>query len=107
MQWKSYIPGKSTLLLFEKTAIARLGLYSARVRALPNSRIASATEQINPITNDIGEPLGHPVASRSEPAPLHSHARDVPPASAAPAAAGADLNAQGRFLETLLDNLPF
>jgi hypothetical protein len=46
MGWPSYIPGKSTLLLF-KAARVRLMATSENVGSLPNKRIASATEVAN------------------------------------------------------------
>jgi hypothetical protein len=53
MAWLSYIPGKSTLLLLFKAARVRLMANSENVGALANARIASATEEINQISDDI------------------------------------------------------
>jgi hypothetical protein len=52
MRWPSYIPGKSTLLLF-KAARGRLMATSENVGSLPNKRIASASEEIDRISDDI------------------------------------------------------
>src|SRR5664279_10680 len=53
MRWHSYVPGKSTLQLLFKAARVRLMANSENVGSLPNARIASATEQINRISDDI------------------------------------------------------
>ena len=53
MRWPSYIPGKSTLLLLFKAARVRLMATSENVGSLPDKRIASATEEINQISDDI------------------------------------------------------
>jgi hypothetical protein len=53
MRWLSYVPGKSTLLLLFKASRVRLMANSESVGSLPDSRIASATEEINRISDDI------------------------------------------------------
>jgi hypothetical protein len=53
MDWLTYIPGKSTLLLLFKAARVRLMTNSENVASLPDARIASATEEINRISYDI------------------------------------------------------
>jgi hypothetical protein len=53
IRWLSYIPGKSTLLVLFKAARVRLMASSENVGSLPDARIASATEEINRISDDI------------------------------------------------------
>jgi hypothetical protein len=53
MRWLSYIPGHSTLVLLDKAARARLMVTSPDVGALPDERIASVTEEMNQISDDI------------------------------------------------------
>jgi hypothetical protein len=56
MRWLPYvpyIPGKATLVLLFKAARIRLMSNSASVDALSNARIASATEEMNLISDDI------------------------------------------------------
>jgi len=53
IRWLPYIPGKSTLLVLFKAARVRLMASSENVSSLPDARIASATEQINRISDDI------------------------------------------------------
>jgi hypothetical protein len=53
MRLLSYVPRKSTLLLLFKAARVRLMANSENLGSLPDSRIASATEEINQISDDI------------------------------------------------------
>jgi hypothetical protein len=53
MRWITYIPGHSTLLFLYKAARVRLMVNSANVGDLSDKRIASATEEINQISDDI------------------------------------------------------
>jgi diguanylate cyclase (GGDEF)-like protein/PAS domain S-box-containing protein len=103
MDLRSYISGKSSLLSFFKAATVRRRLNSARAEALPDSRIASATEEINHMSDDVGKAVGRPVQSRADqPPPCSGQSRNPGIESAE-----ADLTTQARFLDTLLDNLPF
>ena len=61
----SYISGKPTPVLLFKAARVRLMTYSARVDLLSDTRIVSATEEINKISDDIRDskvigPSDHP-----------------------------------------------
>ena len=49
----SYIPGKPTLVLLFKAARVRLMTNSARADSLSDTRIVSATEEMNRISDDI------------------------------------------------------
>jgi hypothetical protein len=53
MRSLSYIPGRSTLVLLFNAARVRLMSYSARIDSLSDTRIESATEEINQISDDI------------------------------------------------------
>ena len=53
MRSLSYIPRKSTPVLLFNAAGVRLMSYSARVDSLPDTRVESATEEMNQIPDDI------------------------------------------------------
>jgi hypothetical protein len=64
----SYIPGKSTLLVLFNAARVRLMANSENVGSLPDARIASATEEINRISDDIRDATaGTPVHDDAAP----------------------------------------
>ena len=54
MNWISYIPRKSTLLLLFETAQTRLLAISENADSLSHARLASAIAEINQISDDIG-----------------------------------------------------
>jgi hypothetical protein len=53
MRWHNFIPGTSTLVLLFKAAKQRLTDQTDDVAELPDARIASATEEMHQIANDI------------------------------------------------------
>jgi len=53
----SYIPGRSTLLLLFKAARGRLMVTSEYLGSLSEARLASATEEMNQISDDIREAM--------------------------------------------------
>jgi hypothetical protein len=63
--WLSYIPGKSTLVLLFKAARRRVTEQTDGIAELPNSRIVSATEELNQIADDIRDAKPAPGASPS------------------------------------------
>ena len=72
MRWLSNLPGRSLLLMLYNSARVRLTTKSAKVASLSDARLASATKEINQISDDIVD------ANRSDPG-----APSVPPAAAA------------------------
>jgi hypothetical protein len=69
-RWLSYIPEKATLVLLFKAARVRLMANSASVDALSNTRIASATEEMHLIADDIRDAkiAGLPTHEQARPA---------------------------------------
>ena len=53
MNWPTYVPSSSTLVILFKIARARLMASSHNVALLPDSRLISATEEMNKISDDI------------------------------------------------------
>jgi len=53
MNWPTYVPSSSTLVILFKIARARLLASSHNVALLPDSRLISATEEMNKISDDI------------------------------------------------------
>ena len=80
MGWRSFIPGKATLVRHFKAAKRRLIMQRKAIAGLPNVRIVTATNELNQIVDDIrdapGESKNPPPAIR-EPPPLAG--RDPPP----------------------------
>jgi hypothetical protein len=69
--WQPYIPETATLVLLFKAARIRLMANAAAIEALSDARIASATEEMNRISDDIRDariagPLNHPPARPSK-----------------------------------------
>jgi hypothetical protein len=60
MRWAPSIPIKDTLVLLFKTARRRLNRQTGDVAALSNSRIVTATTELNKITDDIRHAQGLP-----------------------------------------------
>jgi hypothetical protein len=58
VNWISYIPRKSTLLLLFETAQTRLLAISENADSLSHARLASAIAEINQISDDIGKARG-------------------------------------------------
>jgi hypothetical protein len=53
MTWQTYVPSSSTLVILFKIARARLLASSHNVALLSDSRLISATEEMNKISDDI------------------------------------------------------
>ncbi len=53
MRWLSFVPNKATLVLLFKTARRRVAAQPGEIEELSNARIASATEELNQIADDI------------------------------------------------------
>jgi hypothetical protein len=53
MRWLSFVPSKATLVLLFKAARRRVATQPGDIEELPNARIASATEELNKIADDI------------------------------------------------------
>ena len=66
----SYAPTKATLLILFEAAKRRLAENSEHTFALPNERIASATEELNRIADDIRDASAGHDPSRTEVLPL-------------------------------------
>ena len=106
MSLRPYIPGKPTLLLFFATALRRLRTRSAGANALTRLRIASATEEVNQISDDIGNAEGTLTAPDAIPSPPGPPG-DATLSAAASNVAREQIHTHARLLETLLDNLPY
>ena len=63
MNWLTYVPSSSTLVILFKIARARLMASSHNVALLSDSRLISATEEMNKISDDISS-AGDQVARR-------------------------------------------
>lgn len=61
MNWPTYVPSSSTLVILFKIARARLMASSHNVALLTDARLISATEEMNKISDDIRE-AGNQVA---------------------------------------------
>jgi hypothetical protein len=55
MNWPTYVPSSSTLVILFKIARARLMASSQKVALLSDARLISATEEMNKIADDIRE----------------------------------------------------
>jgi hypothetical protein len=55
MNWPTYVPSSSTLVILFKIARARLMASSHNVALLTDARLISATEEMNKISDDIRE----------------------------------------------------
>ena len=55
MNWPTYVPSSSTLVILFKIARARLMASSHNVALLADARLISATEEMNKISDDIRE----------------------------------------------------
>ena len=53
MRWLSFVPSKATLVLLFKAARHRVTEQTDDIDKLPNSRIESATEELNQIADDV------------------------------------------------------
>jgi hypothetical protein len=90
MRWLSYIPGKSTLLVLFKAARVRLMANSENIGSLPDARIASATEEINRISDDIRDAKAAGSSDHADAAPAENKPADPelgPPITVAVSAA--------------------
>jgi hypothetical protein len=70
MTWPTYVPSSSTLVILFKIARARLMASSHNVALLPDSRLISATEEMNKISDDIrsaGDQVARGHAEKAEP----------------------------------------
>ena len=65
MNWISYIPRKSTLLLLFETAQTRLLAISENADSLSHARLASAIAEINQISDDIEVGKGRGASARA------------------------------------------
>jgi hypothetical protein len=63
--WLSFIPGTSTLVLLFKAAKRRVSEQTDEIAQLPKARIASATEELNQIADDIRDAQATTEASPS------------------------------------------
>jgi hypothetical protein len=63
MNWPTYVPSSSTLVILFKIARARLMASSHNVALLTDARLISATEEMNKISDEIRE-AGDQVARR-------------------------------------------
>ena len=81
MNWISYIPRKSTLLLLFETAQTRLLAISENADSLSHARLASAIAEINQISDDIGKARG--ASARASKSAAHEVASPTPAASTA------------------------
>ena len=80
MGWRSFIPGKATLVRHFKAAKRRLIMQRKAIAGLPNVRIVTATNELNQIVDDIRDAPGEskiPPPAIREPPPLAG--RDPPP----------------------------
>jgi hypothetical protein len=66
MNWPTYIPSSSTLVILFKIARARLMASSHNVALLSDARLISATEEMNKISDDIREAGDQVARWRSE-----------------------------------------
>jgi hypothetical protein len=53
--WLPFVPSKASLVLLFQAAKRRVTQQTAEIDALPNARIASATEELNQIADDVRE----------------------------------------------------
>jgi hypothetical protein len=81
VNWISYIPRKSTLLLLFETAQTRLLAISENADSLSHARLASAIAEINQISDDIGKARG--ASARASKSAALEVALPIPAASAA------------------------
>jgi hypothetical protein len=63
MTWLSFIPGKSTLVLLFQAAKLRVTEQTDDITRLPNTRIVSATDELNQIADDVRDSQAKPDAS--------------------------------------------
>ncbi len=70
MNWSTYVPSSSTLVILFKIARARLMASSHDVALLTDARLISATEEMNRISDDIsvaGDQMGRLQAENPQP----------------------------------------
>lgn len=56
MNWPTYIPGSSTLVILFRLARARLSASPHDISLLTDKRLASATEEMQKISDDLRDP---------------------------------------------------
>src|SRR6059036_1564466 len=100
----SYAPTKATLLILFEAAKRRLADNSEHTFALPNERIASTTEELNRIADDIRDASVGDDPSRTEVLLLHQGVAS--PADVILAKAAADIQSFGAAVAKAGEQMP-